>query len=430
MNLKTIPLSEIDQGMRFREDYGDLESLKDSIKESGLISPIAVKAQSDGRYLLLAGGRRFRAMELAGIEECPCRIYDEDLTEDQIRVIELSENFYRKDLSWIEVVKLKREIHRLQQSIFGAKNSTSPDAEGWSMADTAKLTGYSKSSISQDISLADAVDAFPDLFTNVKSKYEASKVASKLSETIIKEELSRRIQKEQAGTPLMAMAKSFIVKDFFEGVKVVPDESINFIEVDPPYGIDLREIKSGGREVTEGYNEIKKDDYPNFLSRVLSECYRTLKNNSYLICWFGPEPWFESVYQLIIKAGFDCNRLVGIWTRGFGQSHRPDSHLANAYEMFFWARKGTPMLNRPGSTNIFNHPAVAAQNKIHPTEKPLALMEEIYQTFTPQGSRIMIPFLGSGNGILAARNVGMTAFGFELTRAYYDSFLVRLSKGV
>jgi DNA modification methylase len=53
-------------------------------------------------------------------------------------------------------------------------------------------------------------------------------------------------------------------------------------------------------------------------------------------------------------------------------------------------------------------------------------MRDIYETFAFQGSRVLIPFLGSGVGLLAAHSLGMTGVGFELTKSYRDSFLVRV----
>ena len=111
-------------------------------------------------YILLAGGRRFDAARLAEIEEIPVRIYTKVLDDLEMRSIELEENIQRKDLDFIEDCNLKREIHRLHIAIHGAKVSTSPDASGWSMRDTANLIGRDHKTVSMDIKLADAVEGF------------------------------------------------------------------------------------------------------------------------------------------------------------------------------------------------------------------------------------------------------------------------------
>jgi DNA modification methylase len=54
------------------------------------------------------------------------------------------------------------------------------------------------------------------------------------------------------------------------------------------------------------------------------------------------------------------------------------------------------------------------------------MMQDIYETFAFPGSRVLIPCLGSGNGIIAAHKAKMTAIGFDLTKGYRDSFLVKV----
>jgi len=103
----------------------------------------------------------------------------------------------------------------------------------------------------------------------------------------------------------------------------------------------------------------------------------------------------------------------------------PTTRLANSYEMFFYAWKGQPALNKAGRGNDFHFPPVPSQQKVHPTERPIELMEEIYATFAFTGSRVLIPFLGSGNGLLAAHKLGMQGVGFELSKSYKDSFIVK-----
>jgi DNA modification methylase len=55
------------------------------------------------------------------------------------------------------------------------------------------------------------------------------------------------------------------------------------------------------------------------------------------------------------------------------------------------------------------------------------MMKDIYETFVGPNTRLLIPFLGSGNGLIAAHELGISASGFELSKAYKDSFLVKVS---
>lgn len=84
-----------------RVEIGDLSELSASIKEKGVLEPLLVKPNGDGRYLIIAGERRWRASGLAGLQEVPC--IELDIDEQGIAEIALIENLQRKDLTiWEE----------------------------------------------------------------------------------------------------------------------------------------------------------------------------------------------------------------------------------------------------------------------------------------------------------------------------------------
>jgi len=410
---------------------GDLQELEGSLKKSGLIQPLAVKKTGDGKYELLAGERRYTVLLSNQVSEVPVRIYEDDLSELEMRIIEKAENFYRKDMEYWEMDALVLEIHRLQQETQGTA-APGPGHTGHRIKDTAEMFGVTDASISMAIKRAEAREAFPEAFKKCKTQSDATKVIKKLDEAIVKETIAEKLEREKrSGSTLAKLANSFILGDFFEGVKKIPDEVIHLVEIDPPYAISLQKVKKSEGESMyrqEQYNEIEPSKYQAFLSRTFRECYRVMSDHSWLICWFAPEPWFEIVFKEILKAGFESTRMCGIWVKPSGQSRNPEIRLANSYEMFFYAWKGRPALNKAGSTNIFNTPPVPPQNKTHPTERPVELMQDIYNTFAFPGSRVLIPFLGSGNGLIAAYNLGMTAVGFELGKGYRDSFLVKVHR--
>jgi len=423
-----VSLDEIEVGERAREVMGDLDGLEGSMKESGLIQPLAVKHYGDGKYLLLAGGRRYQILRKNSVESIPIRIYPSDITELEVKVIELAENFFRKDMEHWEFDNLVRETHQLQQTIHGVK-APGPGNLGWSVENTSKMIGKSKGGVSDAIKRAEARDAFPELFDHCKTQKDATNVLKKMDEAVIKEVLAQKIELGKASNQVQQLSKSFVLGDFFEKVKEIPDGIMHLVEIDPPYSIDLNKKKKSGGEsqyVKEDYNEVGVQDYDDFLLKVFNECYRVMADHSWLICWFAPEPWFDQVYISLCSAGFQTTRMCGIWTKPSGQSMRPEMYLSNCYEMFFYAWKGRPALNKPGRLNHFSTPPVPANQKTHPTERPVELMKEIYNTFAFPGSRVLIPFLGSGNGLIAADELGMAGLGYELGKGYRDSFLVKV----
>ena len=252
IKVQEIAISEIEVGERFRKDLGDISALADSIRKDGLIQPIAVcNNEGEMPYRLIAGGRRFSAIIHIAQKNnekntVSCRVYEEELPEIQLRVLEFSENLYRKDMTWQEECNLKEHIHDLQQKIHGVKTSTSPSAPGWSLTDLSKMTGKSKGSLSGDISMAKIMKDTPSIdWDKFSTKNDAQK-AMKHAKKIVTQTLEAKVAKETIGTGDSMKKKlidSYHIKDFFKGVKKIGDSTMDFIEIDPPYGIDLETQK-------------------------------------------------------------------------------------------------------------------------------------------------------------------------------------------
>ena len=426
-----VPITSIEVGDRARQDMGDLQELENSMKKSGLIQPLAVQKVGD-KYLLLAGERRYTILLMNQVVEVPARIYEEKLSELELKIIERSENFYRKDMEYWEYDALVAEIDDLQREIKGSR-APGPGHEGHTLQDTGDMFGVTDAAVSTAIKRADAREAFPELFEHCKTQKDATNVLKKIDEALVKSTIAEKLERDkESGSTIAKLANCFIIGDFFEGVKKIPDGVIHLVEIDPPYGVNIHDGKKKDGESIynlSDYNEVDLDGYPDFIYKVMKESYRVMTDHSWLICWFAPEPWFNIVHTLICKAGFSTTRMCGIWTKPSGQSKRPEMHPANSYEMFFYAWKGRPALNKAGRSNVWDKsdfPPVPPQNKTHPTERPVELMMDIYDTFAFPGSRVLIPFLGSGSGLIAAHTLGMTGVGFELSKSYRDSFLVKV----
>jgi ParB/RepB/Spo0J family partition protein len=436
-SLNHISISDIEVGSRFRKDYGDIAQLCHSIKKNGLITPVAVcksscysaSRETDRPYVLLAGGRRMKAILELGWANVPCRIYDQPLSEFDFRSIELAENFDRKDMDYAEELAIKREINNLQIAIHGPKFSKAPDAPGWSQADTAKLIKESPSSLARDLQLADAIEKFPELgLASCKNKAEAMKRMKEVSKTLTNG-AAATAYKNGAGASdklFQKLSSSYIIGDCMDTLKKIPSNTMNFIEIDPPYAIDLVNQKKDNSCI--GYNEIEASTYITFMSKLFDECYRVLRSDSWLICWFGPDPWFQPIASAMQAYGFKMNLLPGIWTKPSGQTAQPETYLGNSYETFFYARKGQPKLQKPGRSNNFNFGTVPPTQKRHPTERPIELMLELYSTFTAPGSTGYIPFLGSGVSLIAGHMLSMNLIGNDLTKEYKDSYILKLKE--
>ncbi len=85
---------------RQRFDFDELEGLAQSIRQNGIIQPIAVRVNGKGEYELISGERRLRASRLVGITQIPCIIME--VNDEKSALFALLENIQRSDLNFFE----------------------------------------------------------------------------------------------------------------------------------------------------------------------------------------------------------------------------------------------------------------------------------------------------------------------------------------
>ena len=102
-DLRRIPVDLVDRNPRQpRSQFDDatLQGLADSVKARGVLQPILVRPLPSGRYELIAGERRWRAAQLAALEEIPALVRDRD--DAEALEVALIENMAREDLNPVE----------------------------------------------------------------------------------------------------------------------------------------------------------------------------------------------------------------------------------------------------------------------------------------------------------------------------------------
>jgi ParB family transcriptional regulator, chromosome partitioning protein len=118
---------------RRQMDPGPLQELADSIKAQGIMQPIVVRAIDDKRYEIIAGERRWRATQLAGLGEIPAIV--KNVSDESAIAMALIENIQRENLNAIEEAAA---LQRLQEE-FGLTQQQVADAVGKSRAAVANL---------------------------------------------------------------------------------------------------------------------------------------------------------------------------------------------------------------------------------------------------------------------------------------------------
>lgn len=424
--LSFIPLSKIKVAKRTRTNFGDMEGLIESIKDKGVIQPITINS----KFELLAGERRYRAAKEAKLKEIPCIIRPhadkKHLSTLDSLEIEFIENIFREDFNHIERAEHIKKLH----------DHCAASNIDWSGRKLAKLLGRSAIGVSRDLKLATTLEVFPEL-RETESQDEALKLIKRMEEKVVVEELRRRQDASQVRgvRDTIKIAKvNYRIGDTFKGMAELKNGgAVHFIELDPPYAIDLPEKKGGAGQrarraedhKAKSYNEIAVKDYAAFMKRMATETYRVANPHSWMICWFGPTH-FTLVKEALVAAKWSVNDIPGLWVKASGQTAAPEFNLANCYEPFFICRKGSPVLTKRGRSNVFEF--AGEHDKYHPTERPLDLMLEILATFALPSQTCFVPCLGSGVTLRACYLSGVSGFGYDTSKEYLDRFLLAVEE--
>lgn len=123
--LQHIPLESIQRGKyqpRGDMDQTSLEELAESIKAQGVMQPIVVRSISKNKFEIIAGERRWRAAQLAGLKTIPALV--REVSDEAAIAMALIENIQREDLNPIEeavaLQRLQKEFELTQQEVANA----------------------------------------------------------------------------------------------------------------------------------------------------------------------------------------------------------------------------------------------------------------------------------------------------------------------
>lgn len=396
---------------REREDHGKIEKLTDSISRLGLLHPIVVK-ESGGEYELIAGERRVEACKELGWDQIPATLI-EDVDSIVHREIELEENLKRKDFTWQEEIDAKRKLHELKQEKYG-KAKRGADEGKWTLEKTAKTLDESAGTTSQDITLSRAIETFPEL-AEENTKTGAMKKYRKLMRKALEKKRKQDL-KEQGNAPMI------FNEDFFkwsDGKEDVAD----LIIADPPWGIDIDETRALGTEARDTRYNGEKDSFEdsyhyslNLVERLIPQCHKLLKDETHMVMFIGTE-LLDDARQVAEEYFTWVDPMLMIWDKkaqGKPRMYGP----APCHEIMLHCMKGK---RRPVKVHetIFRAKRVSSTEKDHPTQKPIALMKQIIETFTEIGETVLDPMFGLGASLLAALQNDRKALGCEKDEEYF-----------
>lgn len=202
----------------------------------------------------------------------------------------------------------------------------------------------------------------------------------------------------------------------------MPDESVDAIITDPPYGINYH---------TKGTGASIKNDKSPFIW-FLYDAFRVLKSGDSgrgsLIC-FTRRDVEQTFIDAMKLAGFQVKSEV-IWDKVMHGMGDCKAQFAPTHENVVFAVKGKFSFPGKRPRDVVTYHKLASGEMIHPTEKPVGLLTSLVNAVTKPGDLILDPFAGSGSTLVAAKKSGRRFIGVELDDEYYEKARRRIEEVV
>ena len=224
---------------------------------------------------------------------------------------------------------------------------------------------------------------------------------------------SLHVSPPDAKTMLPAVPSSEVyLMDCIAGLKHYPDKYFDLAVVDPPYGIgeDGKSNHSRSKQAKSKLYTPKEWDKEPPSIEYFTELFRVSKNQ---IVW--------GANHFISRMPYDSSCWL-VWDKENGENDFADCELAwtsfdKAVRRYKFRWAGMLQGNMKDK-----------ENRIHPTQKPVALYDWIFTRFAEKGYKVLDTHLGSGSSRIAADKAGLDFVGFELDEEYYNALNKRFNE--
>lgn len=470
-----IPWEEIDFKGRGREDYGDVESLKDSILRYGLIQCPLVVANPDGErpWKLNAGGRRMTAMRLINPSHYPV-MTREQVDEGMAIEMELIENTDRKSLKWQEQALLIKKAHDL----YKAKHIEL--GGDWGSHHTGKLMGCSQAHVSHalhvatyllngdtDIHECASIGQAYQVLLKRRESHGDNLMATQAKKNLIKKvskpmptNASIDVRGEDYESDIFNLDSDASALDDLSGIKneddntffadatefplsewltlgdsvgkvlpSVPDNSFDHIITDPPYGIDMKvDFLVNNDTIIDTHD---KQENISMFPEMIKQFYRTLRPGGYCCFWYDIEH-HQLLRDLCLKEGFKVQMHQVVWVKTHSCKNQiAQINFTKQHETCMICRKGNAALEIPGQSSIIvADGATEIKMYSNPFAKPYKVWKHLIEAVSKQGQTIADPFAGQMSCPKAAVNLGRIPWACEIDQKHFDRGIVLMKETI
>jgi len=213
-----------------------------------------------------------------------------------------------------------------------------------------------------------------------------------------------------------AKSKAVYGIDAIQGIKDIPDASIDVVVTDPPYGVDyVPSRKTGNPSFDDSFGVL------GYIDNLCEELKRVCKDNAHLYFFTGCVNAFE--LKTILEKHF---RVYDNWLTWVKNNHTPcdfSARYASKYEVIWFCKMPNGegrRLNNPVSPDVLEY--AIEKDKSHDCQKPLELLKYLVNNSSALGETVLDPFCGSGSTLLAAKTLKRNYIGFEIEKSYEPGF--------
>lgn len=207
-------------------------------------------------------------------------------------------------------------------------------------------------------------------------------------------------------------------------------EPIHCLVTDPPYGVDYRSRRAitgdGKKFVEDVANDKDLKGAVDLFHQVMAPILPKLADDADLYVftrWDIVDVWMDAVRTL---PGIEYKMLL-IWEKGIPGMGDIDSNWGCGHELILYCKKGRRDVAYRRS-GVIHVDKVHASRIIHPTEKPVPLLEVLIGMSTDEGDLVVDPFSGSGSTAVAAQRLGRSCIGIESNERYVSASRGRLTE--
>lgn len=201
--------------------------------------------------------------------------------------------------------------------------------------------------------------------------------------------------------------------DCLIGMQEIPDNSIDMILTDPPYGI---KYQSNSRTRSEKFDMLMNDD-TDIRLLAYKEYYRILKEDSVAVVFASWKNFAEDYIEL--QKYFDIKNVIIWWKHGGGLGDLKHT-LSTDYEIAIVCHKGKCRIRGKRVGSVWECNKVNPNKMVHATQKPLELIKNLIEKYSDESALVFDSFMGSGTTAIACLETNRQFIGFELDKNYYD----------